>query len=284
MAESNKEETQAKSLGLALLAASRIYESFVIPTYEGFLRRRPYPPHRRAIIGLVGRQRRFLRAVYTLADTGQFLEAVGPLRSMFEFLVCQRWLAQNPERNWQIWMAEDHAARDLWRERLRQHAPALHAAAAAALTEDQRREGEAVAAARTHLAVELGDWRPGDRRSLEQRAADVGLSFLYDGLYRYESSAATHPTMLGVDLFLKKHAKGLLLCAEPTAQFTPLPVYLDGAVLLYESLKGSGELTRALRLPRITSIGRELYALAENRVSARLPNWIELLPAEAFET
>jgi hypothetical protein len=284
MAESNEEETQAKSLGLALLDASRIYESFVIPTYEGFLRRRPYPPHRRAIIGLVGRQRRFLRAAYTLADTGQLLEAVGPLRSMFEFLVCQRWLAHDPQRNWQVWMADDHAARDLWRDRLRQHAPALHAAAAASLTEEQREEGEAVAAARLRLAAELGDRRPEDRRSLEQRAADVGLSFLYDGLYRYESSAATHPTMLAIDLFLAKHSRGLLLGAEPTGQFVPLPVYLHGAVLLYESLKGSAELTPALRLREISSIGRELYALSEKRANARLPNWTELLPAEAFES
>lgn len=284
MAEPNEEETQAKSLGLSLLDASRIYENFVIPTYEGFLRRRPYPPHRRAIIGLVGRQRRFLRAAYTLADAGLLLEAVGPLRSMFEFLVCQRWLAHDPERNWQVWMADDHAARDLWRDRLREHAPALHAAAAASLTEEQRKEGEAVAAARLRLAAELGDRRPEDRRSLEQRAADVGLSFLYDGLYRYESSAATHPTMLAVDLFLAKHSRGLLLGAEPTGQFVPLPVYLHGAVLLCESLKGSAELTPALRLREISSIGRELYALSEKRASARLPNWAELLPAEAFES
>lgn len=284
MPELSEEEAQARSLGLALLAASRTYENFVIPTYEGRFRRRPFPPHRRAIIGLVGRQRRFLRAAYTLADAGQPLEAIGPLRAMFEFLVCQRWLAHDPQRNWQLWMAEDHASRDLWRDRLRQHAPALHAAAAAALTEDQREEAEAVAAARRQLAAELGDRRPGDRHSLEQRAAEVGLSFLYDGLYRYESSAATHPTMLAVDLFLNKHPKGLVLCAEPTAQFTPLPVYLDGAVLLYESLKGSGDLTPALRSREISSIGRELYALAEERISERLPNWSELLPSEAFDS
>lgn len=283
MAESNEEETQAKSLGLALLDASRIYENFVIPTYEGFLRRRAYPPHRRAIIGLVGRQRRFLRAAYTLADVGQLLEAVGPLRSMFEFLVCQRWLARGPDRNWKVWMTEDHAARDLWRDRLRKHAPALHDAAAASLTPEQIKEGEAVAAARLQLAAKFGDRRAGDRRSLEQRAADVGLSFLYDGLYRYESSAATHPTMLAVDLFLEKHPKGLRLCAEPTAQFVPLPVYLHGAVLLYEALKGSGELTPQLQLPEIASLGRDLYMLSERRASARVPNWQDLLPDEAFD-
>lgn len=281
MGELSEEEAQARSLGLALLDASRIYEDFVIPSSEGLLRRRRFPPHRRAIIGLVGRQRRFLRAAYTLADAGQALEAVGPLRSMLEFLVCQRWLAHDPDRNWQIWMADDHTARDLWRERLRQRAPALHDAVAAALTSEQRKEARAVSAGRAQLAAEMGDRRPDDRRSLEQRAAQVGLSFVYDVLYRYASNAATHPTLLAVDLLLEKHPRGLLLRGEPTAQFAPLPVYLYGAMLLYEALKGSGELTHRLRLPELPSLGSDLYKLAEERTSARM--WQELLPDEAFD-
>jgi hypothetical protein len=86
-----EEAARARSLGLALLDASQIYEGFVIPSFERhLLGRRLFPPHRRAIIGLAGRQRRFLRAAYTLADAGLVLEAVGPLRSMLEFLICQR--------------------------------------------------------------------------------------------------------------------------------------------------------------------------------------------------
>jgi len=84
MTHPGEEAAKARSLGLALLDASRIYEGFVIPSFEGRLRQRRFPPHRRAIIGLVGRQRRFLRAAYTLADAEQVLEAVGPLRSMLE--------------------------------------------------------------------------------------------------------------------------------------------------------------------------------------------------------
>jgi hypothetical protein len=37
---------------------------------------------------------------------------------------------------------------------------------------------------------------PITRRTFEQRAAQVGLSFIYDVLYRYEPRAATHPTMV----------------------------------------------------------------------------------------
>jgi hypothetical protein len=256
----------------------------VIPSYEGRLRRRRFPPHRRAIIGLVARQRRFLRAAYALADAGQVLEAIGPLRSMLEFLICQRWLAHDPDRNWKLWMTDDHAARDLWRKRLRQHAPALHDAAVEALTPEQRTESEAVAAGRMQLAAELGDRQPDDRRKLEQRAAQVGLSFVYDLLYRYESNAATHPSMLATELLMERHPKGLLLRSEPTAQFVAPPVYLHGAWLLYEALKESGELTPALSPRGLPSIGRDnLYALLEEQASRRLPNWRELLPPEAFD-
>jgi uncharacterized protein DUF5677 len=284
MTEHGEEAARARSLGLALLDASRIYEGFVIPSFEGRLWRRRFSPHRRAIIGLVARQRRFLRAAYTLADAGLVLEAVGPLRSMLEFLICQRWLAHDPDRNWKVWMTDDHAARDLWRERLRQHAPELHAAAMEALTPEQRKEAEAVAAGRTQLAAQYGGRQQGDaHKNLELRAAQVGLSFMYDGLYRYESNAGPHPSMLASELLMEKHPKGLLLRSEPTAQFAAPPVYLHGASLLYEALEGSGELTPALRLPELPSLGRDLYALAEERMNMRLPNWRELLPREVVD-
>jgi hypothetical protein len=52
MPQLSEEEAKARSLGLALLDASRAYEGFMIPTWEGLLRKRRFPPHRRAIIGL----------------------------------------------------------------------------------------------------------------------------------------------------------------------------------------------------------------------------------------
>lgn len=226
---------------------------------------------------LFGRQRRFLRAAYTLADDGQVLEAIGLLRSMFEFFVCQRWLASDPDRNWKLWMQEDHAARDVLREGLRQHAPALHGAAVASLTPAQREEAAVIATARTKVAAELGDRQPDDRRSLEQRAVQMGLGFLYDLLYRYESSAAMHPTLLAVDLLLEKRPKGLVLRGEPTAQFAPVPVYLHCAYLLFEALNECGEHTQALRLPELPLLGRELRVLAEQSANARLPNWQDLV-------
>jgi Family of unknown function (DUF5677) len=285
MTEPGAEVAKARSLGLKLLNASRIYEDFLIPRLEGHLWwRRRFPPHRRAIIGLVARQRRFLRAVYTLADAGQVLEAVGPLRSMLEFLIFQQWLALDPERNWQLWMDDDHAARDQWRKKLQENAPTLHDAAVAALTPEQRKEAEEVAAGRKQLAAELGVRQSNERRiTIEQRASQVGLTFLYDGLYRYESNAAVHPSMLATELLMERRPKGLLLRREPTTQFAAPPVYLQGASLLYEALQGSGELTPALNLPELPSLGTDLHALAVEQMNTRLSNWREVLPPEVVD-
>jgi hypothetical protein len=279
MTDLSDEAAKARTLGLALLDVSRVYEGFPISSFEGGLK---FPPHRRAIIGLVGRQRRLLRATYTLADAEQVLESIGPLRSMLEFLICQRWLAVDPDVNVTLWMAQDHASRDLMREKMRQHTPALHDAAVEALTPEQRAEGEEVAAGRELLVAELGDRRP-RLPSLEQRAAQVGLSILYDVLYRYESGAGPHPTMMSVDLLLEKHPNGLVLRGEPTAQFAVPPVYLHGAYLLYEALKGSAELTPALDLPELPSLGSDLNALLVERMNTQVPNWRELLPPEIID-
>jgi hypothetical protein len=277
-----EDEVGARSIGLVLLDASGVYEDFLIPRRAGLLRRQRFPEHSRAIIGLIGRQRRFLRATYMLADGGLMLEAIGPLRSMFEFLVTQRWLARDPDRNWKLWMEQDHARRDLWRRRFGQRAPALHDAAAASLTAAQRHEGEEIAAVRAQVKAELGDQQPEDTRTLEQRAQQVGLSFLYDAIYRY-ASAATHPTLFAVDLLSEKHPKGLLLRREPTAQLASLSPYLHGALLLHESLQHGAELAPVFDLKELASLGRNIHALIEQRASARIPNWRELLPAEAFK-
>ncbi len=109
------------------------------------------------------------------------------------------------------------------------------------------------------------------------------MSFMYDGLYRYQSSAAVHPSMLATELLMERRPKGLLLRREPTGQFVAPPVYLYGALLLYEALQGSGELTPALNLRELPSLGRDLHALAEERTSTRLPNWRDLLPREVVD-
>lgn len=276
-------DEEARSIGLELLDASDVYDDFLIPRWEGRFRPKRFPPYRRAIIGLVGRQRRFLRAVYLLADAGQILEAVGPLRSMLEFLMCQHWLADDPERNWKLWMEDDHNARDVWRSRFSKHMPALHDAAVAALRPAQRKEGEAVAAARAQLKDEIGPRRPADRRhTLEQRASQVGFGFLYDGLYRYFSSAS-HPTMFAVDLLLEQQRNGLLLRAEPTTQFAAPPAYLLGALLLCEALYGSANLTPKLSVRELASRRRDLHALTVRRNDARLPNWRDLIPDDVLD-
>jgi hypothetical protein len=102
-------------------------------------------------------------------------------------------------------------------------------------------------------------------------------------LYRDQSSAGPHPTMMSVDLLLEKHRKGLVLRGEPTAQFAPSSVYLHAAWLLHEALKGSGELTHALNLPELPSLERVISALVVERTNERMPNWRELLPREIVD-
>ena len=155
-------------------------------------------------------------------------------------------------------------------------------AAVESLTPEQVKDSEEVAAGRERLAAELGDRLPG-RANLEQEAAQVGLRFLYDVLYRYESSAGPHPTMLSVDLLLERHPKGLVLRGEPAAQFGLPPVYLHGAYLLYEALKGSAELTPALNLRELPALGRDIDALMVERMNMQVPNWRELLPPEVVD-
>jgi len=133
---------------------------------------------------------------------------------MFEFLVCQRWLAREPDRNWKLWMREDYAARDRMRNRLRERASALYAAADASLSAEQHEEAAVIADVRTRVAAELGDRQPEDRSGQEQKAALVGLGFVYDVLYRYGSSVAVHPTLLAVDLLYEKSSKASCFAAS----------------------------------------------------------------------
>ena len=120
-------------------------------------------------------------------------------------------------------MQEDHAARDRLRGRLRHHAPALHDAAVAALTPEQRDEADVIVAARKKVADELGPRQRGGQRSLEHRAGQVGLGFLYDLIYRYESSAGTHPTLFAVDLLMSPRAS-LAIAPEPAGTTGPVRV------------------------------------------------------------
>ena len=54
--------------------------------------------------------------------------------------------------------------------------------------------------------------------------------------------------------------------------------------LLYEALKKSGELTPALNLSELPSLGRDIEALVMDWANARMPpNWRELLPPEVVD-
>jgi hypothetical protein len=97
------EETLARHCGLQLLELSGLYERGIVRYEAGH--------ETLAIAGLVGRQRRLLRAAYLLADVDQRLEASIMLRAMLEFLIRQRWLQLDPGLHYVLWVIEDLKAR-----------------------------------------------------------------------------------------------------------------------------------------------------------------------------
>jgi hypothetical protein len=99
--------------------------------------------------------------------------------------------------------------------------------------------------------------------------------------YRYESRAASHATLLAIDLISEQRSDGVLLRGQPATHFASLSPHLHGALLLYAALKDGAELASALDLLELPSVDSEIVALVEQQASARVPSWRELLPAEA---
>src|SRR5262245_43562682 len=103
----SEDEASARQCGHLLLEASKVYEGLLVPRYSGLLRRRSTPPHAGPTAAFVARQRRFLTAAYLLADSGHDLESETLLRAIFEFLVCQEWVALDPKRNLALLVQDD---------------------------------------------------------------------------------------------------------------------------------------------------------------------------------
>ena len=100
----------------------------------------------------------------------------------------------------------------------------------ASATPAQRKEQEEIVAVRAQVKSSIGDPHPEDARSLEKRAEQVGLSLLYDVIYRY-ASAVTHPTLRAIDVVSERRPKDLLNRGEPTAQFVSLSPLSFGVLL-----------------------------------------------------
>jgi hypothetical protein len=254
------EDQQAlRGCGFELLELSGIYDGAFFPDGAG--------PEARSIAGLVARQRRLLRAAYTLRDNDLRLEAQIIHRTMLEFSIRQRWLQLDAQLNYLLWAIDDVEERFRLHRQVREQA--------------QQQEGQAfdVMAPQTITSLEcfLEELRAKlaeiqQERGLERapsypdskRQADVvGLGLAYALAYRFDSQTAAHPSVFAATELFREQSGGLELVDGPDGE---AGVFVDTygvcAFILYDALDHAGEQVGDLRLEGLDDVGRRLVELA----------------------
>src|SRR6266508_3325218 len=117
----NPTTATVRECGLELLTLSTVYERPVVGDEAGV--------ETLAMVGLVARMRRLLRASYPLADAGEVLEASILNRAMMEYLFTLRRLQVDPELHYVLWAAADLKARLTIDREVREQAEEEHAEA-----------------------------------------------------------------------------------------------------------------------------------------------------------
>jgi hypothetical protein len=242
----NEQEEVARECGLRLLEISGIYERGVVSYQAGY--------QTLAIAGLVGRQRRLLRAAYLLADEDQRLEASILLRAMLEFLIRQKWLEADPRLNYLLWAADDLRARLRIDREVREEDPEAHQGALEIMTPEMRETYENELARMeeqlTALQKELELDRSPAYPNLREQAMAVGLGFVYSLAYRMESHSAAHPSAMATEQLFEHRPDlgGVLLLPEPPADRALAEPYVVGAFTLRDALAGAAAFVPELRL------------------------------------
>src|SRR5215208_4739723 len=130
-----------------------------------------------AILGLVGRCRRLVRAAYELADHRMTLEAQILIRVLLEYAITVRWLTLNPRLHFRQWAIGDI------KSRLTMDREIQELGEETVLTEETR--GLLEERLETYRR-ECGDAPPSLPR-LQERARQTGESLSYSLAYRYDS-------------------------------------------------------------------------------------------------
>ena len=250
-------EQVAREVGLALLEISSTYERRVIRPQAG--------PATLAIVGLVARQRRFLRGAYLLADAGQRLEASILLRAMLEFLIRQTWLQSNPELNYTLWVLDDLEARLRIDREIREQSEDEHGQALEVMEPGTRSLYEdSLADARRQIDAlhqRLGLDRTPRYPNLREQAQAVGLSFSYSLAYRFDSLSAAHPSAMAVEQLFAQHPQGVRVLADPPPERGYADPYSVGAFILREALGHAAEQIPELALEGLDELSARLDAV-----------------------
>lgn len=256
-----------------------VYEDFVVPRFEGRLRRRKLPPHIGPTIALVARQRRFLRAAYALADQALSLEAEALLRSLFDFLVCQEWLALDPEHNLALLVKYDQAWKASWQREIKEIIPQIEQTARARLSDAQRKEVAQYEAALPGVLEDveraIGD-RPSQLPSIRERARATELDFLYLVTYK-SASHLSHSSIYAIDALSEMTESGVRVTAVPPPHREPRGIYVRGGLLLREALDHAGRQWARLRIDAVERIGSRLEEIQRRRLDESVPGWSDSL-------
>lgn len=252
------DETRARECGLRLLELSGTYDRVAL--------RAEAEPQLLTLIGLVARQRRLLRAIYTLADADMHLEAGILARTMLEYLIVLRWLRVNPQLHHAMWVQHDLEARLRMDREIREVASTAQAEPPAALAAESRDFYEnALRQARHQVEKErvaLGLEEAPRYPTLKEQATAAGLAMAYARLYRIESQSGAHPMVMAIDELLEE-GDGVLVLSEPRSNARN---YGTAAIALMESLQLAKRLLPELPLDGLDEVSDEIRALVRPHV------------------
>jgi Family of unknown function (DUF5677) len=235
-----------QACGIALLGASKAFDRLGVAPEAG--------RETLAILGLVGRCRRLVRAAYELADRAMDLEAQILIRVLLEYGITVRWLVVNPHLHFRQWAIADIEKRFTIDREIQEFGEET------VLTEESRAQFERrledfrreCGAASTKLPP------------LQERARQTGESLSYSMAYRYDSQSGAHPTPLAAEALvsLDPEGRGSLITAEPT-DWMALNVYAAGAFMLLDVLDAAGALPELALGPELQPIRERLEELSQ---------------------
>jgi Family of unknown function (DUF5677) len=247
-----------RECGLELLALSTVYERPVVGDEAGV--------ETLAMVGLVARMRRLLRASYRLADAGEVLEASILNRAMMEYLFTLRWLQVDPELHYVLWATADLKARLTIDREVREQAEEQHAEAVE-LMEPNVRDQYEQALRKMQAQIDEARERLAGRTlrlpSFEQRAREAELPFAYSLAYRYDSITGAHPTPHAIEQLMVQHPRGIAILPEPPPERGYADAYGVAAHVLLDALNSAADKIPELRLGEgLEAVKRRLMDLA----------------------